>query len=139
MSKKEIIEMPKGKKVKTIFEGESLTQQQFKDSSDINWIMKRYQKTGSLEHVRNVQAGVYMDLTELGDLQTSLEQIKIADEAFSAVPSSIRAKFGNSYHNMISFLADPNNHEEAISLGLMQRTAPVTQEPITPPVEPPKA
>lgn len=107
------------KRVRTINTLPTRTQQQFKEQCDVNNIMAKYKKTGSITHIRNAQEGVYMDLTEIPDLLTARLQLQQAETAFLSIPATIRNKFENDPVKLISFLSNPQNHQEAISLGLM--------------------
>nr|AVQ10167.1 minor capsid protein [Gokushovirinae environmental samples] len=115
-----IVELrPNGtKRVATVPVGETRCQRQFKDQCNVNKIIEKFKRTGSVTHVRNAHDGVYMDLTELPSLQEAQEVIIAATKAFEAVPASIRQRFGHDPQQFINFLEDPNNNEEAIKLGL---------------------
>lgn len=116
---KKIIQLPTGHiKVLTVNNEPELTQQHFKDECDINNIIKKYTRTGSITHL-NAKKGVYMDLTTLPDYQQSLNTVLKANEAFESLPSKIRKKFHNDPQQLIDFLSDDKNYEEAMSLGLM--------------------
>nr|QJB20853.1 MAG: internal scaffolding protein [Microvirus sp.] len=95
---------------------ESMTQQQFKDQADINVIMSTYMKTG--EFPLSQRQGFYADVSEVADYQTALNTVIKAEEAFMDLPAEIRKRFQNDPQEMLSFLADNKNDEEAISLGL---------------------
>lgn len=119
---KEIIVRPNGtKKVVTINNEPSRTSQQWKDIVDVNNIMKKYKKTGTVTHLRNAENGVYMDLTEIQDYMGSLLQIKKAEEAFQQIPAVLRQRFNQDPSQLISYLQNPENHDEAIKLGLIKK------------------
>ena len=107
------------KRVRTINTLPTRTQQQFKDQCDVNQIMAKYKKTGSITHIRNAENGVYMDLAEIPDLLTAKIQLQQAELAFSQMPAKLRHQFQNDPIQLVSYLQDPKNHEEAIHLGLM--------------------
>lgn len=109
----------KRKRVATYNSEPTRTQQQYKDQVNINNIMDRYKKTGTIAHIRNAASGTYMDLTEIPDLQGSLMQIKKAELAFLEIPAQVRLKFNNDPSQLITYLKDSKNHDEAIQLGLM--------------------
>lgn len=111
--------------------GETLTQQQFKEECDVNNIIAKYTQTGSITHVRNAQAGVYADLTNIPDLQEARHIVMRAESAFAEIPAHVRARFGHDPQNMIEFLSKDENREEAIKLGLINKpTPPPPQDPI---------
>lgn len=126
-----ITRRPNGtKRVVTVPEGLTRTQQQFKDQCDVNNIIAKFKKTGSITHVRNAQTGVYADLTNLPDLQEAHQIVNSANAAFEAIPASIRQRFGHDPQQFINFLADPSNDDEAIKLGLKTLKTPPPQDPI---------
>lgn len=104
-------------KVTTLNEEKTRTQQQFKDQCDVNNIMKKYRLTGEVTHV-NKKQGLYTDLSDSPSYQTALDIIIQAERTFSELPSDVRKKFNNDPQEMISFLDDSKNNEEAIKLGL---------------------
>lgn len=127
------------KRVRTINTLLSKTQKQWKDDVDVNKIMARYKKTGQINHLRNAAEGVYADLTELPDLLTAKLQIQQAELTFAQIPASTRAIFNNDPLQLISYLKDPKNHEEAIKLGLMVKRDEPNSKPndaTTPPTPP---
>lgn len=108
----------------------SRTQKQYKDEVNVNNIIKKYRQTGSITHVRNAQNGVYADLTNLPDLMEAQAVIIAAEAAFAEVPAKIRQRFQHDPRQMIDFLSDPNNQEEAIKLGLMVRQKEKPADPV---------
>ena len=100
------------------FPDETETIQSAMDECDINNIMSRYEKTGILQHVQNIE-GAYGDFTNVQDYQLSLNQVIAAQEAFEQLPSRIRERFGNDPAHLMTFLQDDANREEAIKLGLV--------------------
>lgn len=108
-------------RVKTPVGGKSRAKQSFKAQCDINTIMKKYEKTGLIDHVKT--GGTYGDFTQVTDYHTALNQIQAAEEAFMTLPASLRGRFENDPAQLISFLEDPKNKKEAISLGLVEAPA----------------
>lgn len=96
----------------------SMTQQQFAEESDANLIIKKYGTTGIDPFTR--KDGYYADLTEVPDLQTALQTVKHAEEAFQSLSSEVRERFGNDPSLLMNFLKDPENKQEGIKLGLFQ-------------------
>jgi len=117
----------------------SKTQQNFKAECDINTILKKYRKTGLLEHV-NQYAGKYEDLSEPTDYQTALNIVISAQASFDSLPSYIRKKFDNDPAQFLDFVNNPDNLDEMQKMGLTNETpAESIQPPVeTVPVEPPK-
>lgn len=116
---KKIIKHENGQiKIQTINTEPSMTSQQFKDQCDVNNIMKKYRLTGELTHLRKNQ-GQYIDLTQLPDYQTALQTVIDANSAFESLPAHVRKHFQNDPKQLLQFVADPKNKEEAIKLGLI--------------------
>lgn len=97
-------------------EDTSLTQQQFKEESDINTIVDRFMKSGVLPSPVNMPQ--YMDSDGIFDFQTAMNYVRQADENFMRMDAKVRARFNNSPQEFLMFFADPANTDEAIRLGL---------------------
>lgn len=105
------------KRVYTVNTEADMADQSFKMDCDVNFIVQKYLKTGQITHLaKNV--GKYMDVSEIPDLQTALTTVQKAQEAFDSLPAELRARFANSPVEMVNWLQDPQNDEEAIRLGL---------------------
>lgn len=114
-----IEKMPSGRiRVISINKEPTMTQQQFADDCDINNIMAKYEKTGQVTHLSNKQ-GVYGDFSDITDYQDMLHRVAAAQESFQTLPAKTRQRFQNDPGELISFLQDRKNYDEAISLGLI--------------------
>lgn len=118
-------------RVVTRNEKPSMTQQQFKEQVNVNKIIAKYRRTGMLEHVRK-NSGAYLDITDIGDYQESLQKVIDANNIFSSLPSEIRTRFANDPQQLINFLADEKNIDEAIRLGLMYKKEAKAPEEMPP-------
>ena len=98
----------------------SRTKQNFQAECDINGILARYEKTGLITHVKTNEK-TYANLVGFSDYHSSLNQVIAAQEAFQALPSHIRSRFGNDPGQFVKFMENPKNQEEAIELGLATR------------------
>lgn len=102
-------------------EGKSRTSQEFAEDSDINNIIARYYKTGTLP--------MYMDREMLeGDVDfmsyhEMQNAIASANSMFAALPAVVRARFDNDPAKFVEFVADEKNVEEARKLGLLSPEA----------------
>jgi len=99
--------------------GDSRTKQSFKDECDINLIMRRYQQTGAISHLAS-QPPRFIDVAEGLDFQQALNQVIAAEQAFGALPAAVRDRFGNDPGQLIEFVSDSKNREEARRLGLLR-------------------
>lgn len=100
--------------------GEGLAQQHFKDECDVNRILKKYQKTGLIDHVSRYQ-GNYSDLAEVPDFQDAMNAVIAANVAFDTLPSSIRKRFGNDPIEFLDFVHDPANGDALVEMGLAKK------------------
>lgn len=105
------------KRVCTVNEEPSKTDQSQLEKTDVRHIMAQYLKTGQLTHIaRNV--GVFADVSQVQDLQESINQVRLAETAMMALPSQLRDKLNNDPQEFIHWINDKNNTEEAIKYGL---------------------
>lgn len=122
----------------------SMTKQSFKDECDINNIVRRFEATGILDHVnRAAQEGLYVDLPDGLDLQTSLNTIAQAEAAFMALPAAARAEFDNDPVLFVDAFKNPTEaqQERFVALGLAtdnRPPKPLPEPPKPPSGDPPK-
>lgn len=101
-----------------------LTVQGSRDECDINTIMKRWEKTGEFSHYKASQP-MYGDFSMAVDYHTALNLVDAAHESFMALPARIRDRFENDPANLLAFLDNPENRDEALALGLLEYEGPV--------------
>lgn len=111
------------RRVATINNEPTKTQQQFKDDVNINKIMKKYHSTGQITHLNNRQ-GVFADLSTAQDFFDSVNTLKKAGEAFDQLPSAVRRKFNNDPGELLEFIHNPDNFEEGVKLGIFDPKQP---------------
>jgi len=107
---------------------EGKTQQQFKEECDINTIVRRFGLTGKLPD--NVRVPVSGDFTGVTDFQTAMNSVRRATEDFMALPADLRKRFGNDPQLLMEFMADPNNREDAVKLGLVNKPVEVPRDAV---------
>lgn len=95
----------------------SLAQQQFREDSDINTIVKRFNLTGEVPQGVNVPR--YGDFALVYDYHSAMNLVLAADEAFMQMPAEVRARFRNDAGAFVDFVSDPANAAEAAKLGLI--------------------
>lgn len=78
----------------TVCREKSLTRQSELEGTDINVIVRRYEKTGQAQV--NVRPGFFLDVSEVGDYRRVLELVNEAEMAFGGLPAELRAEFGNN-------------------------------------------
>lgn len=105
----------------------SRTQQQFKEECDVNNILRNYVNTGVLTHTSDIlpEFGDFTQVPE--DYGEALALIARSEEQFGMLPSEVRERFDNKPVNLVKFLQDEKNRDEAIKLGLVNK--PVEAEP----------
>lgn len=118
-------------RVATLNEHPSKTDQSQKQDCDVNYIVAKYRKTGQITHLAK-RRGYYADVSTIPDLTEALSIVSTASDAFNALPSQLRKRFGNDPQEMIAFLQDPSNLEESIKLGLRNAPPKVQEELPTP-------
>lgn len=97
----------------------SMTKQSFKAECDINQILRKWQKTGLVEHVAQFD-GRYDDVSGVVDYQDALGQVMAAEEAFASLPSGLRKRFENDPGKFMDFVLNDKNREEMRALGLLK-------------------
>ncbi len=83
--------------------------QSFKDETDINKILKRAQKTGTISHL-NKYEGRYGDFVSFDFFEAQIMLTK-GREIFDALPSEIRSEFGQSQGAFFDYVNDPENKD----------------------------
>ncbi len=121
-------------KYRTSMDGqETRTHQSGKDECDINKIMDKYVKTGTLDHQK--EHGENYGFATSIDLHQALSTIELANSMFNDLPSSIRTKFENDPGKFLDFVQDPSNKTELIKMGLSNDVEETGSETIPAPPE----
>lgn len=102
------------------FEGVGRTKQGFAAECDINRIMARYMETGQLDP-RMVREGRFGEIPDT-DYQEAMFIVSEARSAFAELPASMRERFNNDPGQLLAWVHDPANIEEAHSLGLLDKS-----------------
>jgi len=104
------------------------TQQHFKQECDLNFILRKYQKTGLIDHV-NKHQGDYSDLTDSVTFTEAMHVIQDAAQSFETLPSSIRKQFKNNPQEFLDFVSDNSNADALVEMGLAYPKPPLSQPP----------
>lgn len=110
--------------------GKTMTKQYFREQTDINQIMRKYEKTGVMTFVTN-RMPEFLALDDNFSFQDAMNMVIKANKVFDELPSAIRKRFQNSPHEFLEFMQDPANTQEAIELGLAEAANETVQEPTT--------
>ena len=111
-------------------EDASLTQQHQKDQADINYIIDQFNVTGVLPV--SPLTPQYGDFTGVKDYQSALNAVMAMEDEFLSLPANLRARFENDPEQLMNFLANNENRQEAIELGLIE---PIQQAEVAAPNE----
>lgn len=103
----------------TFCEDPSLANQQFKYDSDPNTIVATYARTRD-ESLLKARNPTYGDFTGAGSYQECLNRVIAAQDDFFELPSALRSRFGNDPAQLLDFISDPDNFDEALKLGLLK-------------------
>lgn len=116
--------------VELITSEDSLVQQQFAESTRVRNILDKFMRTGMIDS--NPLPPRYEDVSEVQDYQSAMNLLVSVQGHFDALPSKIRDRFGNDPEKYLAFINDPNNLDEAVELGLLQKSEPAPIEPVQP-------
>ena len=95
----------------------SLAQQHMKDECDINVIIERFGVTGQIP--TSPVSPSYGDFSGVSDYHSALNQINATMADFMALPAQLRVRFGHDPVQLLEFLENDQNRDEAIQLGLI--------------------
>jgi phage internal scaffolding protein len=98
-------------------EGESLTEQQFAEESQILNKIRKYDSQGFFDSI-NRNPSQFTDFTQVRDLADAIDIIETARDSFQDIPSDIRKKFNNSPSEFFDFASKESNYDELVKLGL---------------------
>jgi len=102
-----------------------MTQQSFKEQCNIQTIINRAKIRG-LPPPKS--KGLFGDFTNI-DFMSMQNSVANANQAFMTLAPSIRRRFNNDPSQLIEFIEDNENYEEAVKLGLIPQPAP-KKEPV---------
>lgn len=105
-------------RVQKTFSGVSRTHQSFKEETDVNNILKKYQRTGLIDHV-NKFGGQYADMPDEADFHSAMNLVVDAQDMFGELPATVRARFQNDPAEFLDFIATAENRDELVDAGLI--------------------
>lgn len=101
----------------------TLTQQQFKEETDINTIVERFHLTGELPQLQPADLPSYEHFEGIFDFQSAMNAVRAAQETFMELPADMRARFHNNPQDFHDFCINDKNHDEAERLGILSPEA----------------
>lgn len=107
------------RKIEKVFTDKTRTQQNYKEDSDVNNVMKRFNRTGVLTTgMQGNRQPMFGNFTSM-DFQSMMNTLVDAQQAFAMLPSRIRGRFKNDPYQVVRFVENPDNYDEAVRLGLL--------------------
>ena len=103
------------------YERPGRTKQSFKDSCDVEKIIKKMWKAGTLSHLERFE-GVYGDFSNF-DFLTAQNALVKAQGVFDALPAELKREFDQDPGKFFKFVNDPQNK------GRLQEILPALAEP----------
>lgn len=88
------------------------TKQAFKDQCDINKMLAKAQRVGSIAHLNKYPEATYGEFDGEFTLLEAHGRIAKAEGIFSELPSEIRNEFNNDALAFVKFAGDPQNNEK---------------------------
>lgn len=107
-----------------------LTQQHLAEDCDINNIILKHARGEAVNIIDPAQM-IYGDFTSLEDFHSTMNRLKRTEEAWEQMPANIKKRFNQNPGELIEFLNNDANREEAEQLGLVEKKQPLIYE--TPP------
>lgn len=112
--------------------GKLITRQEFAEESDINFMLKKFGVGAQMPAPRKPPE--YGDFSEVHDFETAMQRIREAEQTFLTLPADVREDFDNNPAELLTFVHDDANYEEAAEMGLVPKlkapeTPPAGQEP----------
>lgn len=89
------------------------------EEADINTIVRRFGLTGTVP--ATIKLPSYSDFDEIFDFQSALNAVNDANKTFMSLPARVRSQFDNDPQKFLEFVADPQNGEEMVRLGLAEQ------------------
>ncbi len=86
------------------------TKQCHKDECDINKIMARFEKTGTISHMAKYEV-VYADFSDY-DFHAHITKLAQGREVFDDLPGELRKEFAHSPQAFFEYVNDPANADE---------------------------
>lgn len=112
----------KNKKGETIY----FTEQSHKEECDVNNIIQKYDRTGIITHVSKIEAR-YGDCTG-ADFRAAQDLYLNAQKMFDDLPAHIKKRFNQNAGELLEFMDDEKNRDEAIELGLIHESTPAEKD-----------
>lgn len=120
-----------GKRVVVDCSQNGRTQQHFRDQCNINTIVDRAKKSGMVTHV-NGKTPQYLDVSNQQSYHQAMDIVLRAEYYFNSLPAKIRERFLNDPEQLLNFIQNNENYEEAVRLGLVEPKKPEPKSEVKP-------
>lgn len=117
--------------------GREMTKQGEATMADVNSIMDRWLKFGSVNQP-NLGRAVYGDFSSGMSYHEALDQVMEAQASFNALPAHIRKHCDNDPGKFLELVHDPARVGELEELGLIEAHKPETADPAPAPTPAPE-
>lgn len=108
---------------------ESLTQQSFAEDADINVLVARFGISDGAIPPAVADPRFYGDFSDVASFREALDLSRDAVDRFNQLPAKLRDRFGHDPMRLFEFVHDPENIEEAVTLGLLRREERAAEPP----------
>lgn len=99
-------------------EDPTLTQQNTREQTDINFIVQTFARTGVLP--QPVTLPTYGDFSGVSDYREALELIQQAEDAFNSLPADARAHFSNNPADFLDYMENSPDGDLLTKLGIAE-------------------
>lgn len=104
----------------------SLTQQQFRASSDINNIISKYRGNEHelaqiLQQANDINSKSFNDFTNIKSFEESMRKVALVKEYFEALPSQVRARYNQDVTEVFRALHDPREYAFLANNGVLDK------------------
>ena len=106
---------------------DGVTKSEFAEECDLNVLMERYRKSGTVPVPLN--SAIYLDTDNLPDLQQAMHLMIEAEWSFNSLPSEVRKEFDNDPVKFVEYATKGENLEKLREWGLAEPVEP-TPEPL---------
>lgn len=109
------------------FRQASRTKPDLAGECDINFIVDTFLRTG--QQPLPLPPEHYGDISSLPNLSQALQQVINASHLFESLPAQLRRELGNDATQLEGWLANPDNKDRAVKLGLIKAPVAKPAEP----------
>lgn len=112
-------------RIRKVFEGPSLTRQEFKDECDLELTLKKFalmpEGRELLENIAGYAVNSrFDDVSAVPDFRAARDIVIASEAKFMALPAIVRRRFDNDPAALLDFVQNPANYDEAVKLGLCE-------------------